>query len=177
MAPERSRISIRTRVASSALPLAAALTLLMAGCAAVGPPGADSDAVTPAASASPTAPPSPTPEPTLPPIPETTPDEIARAEFVADGPEGIPSTSTLVSELTGPDIRLDGECVGVAADYRVGTAAAGEDNRVLMEGTMQCDTGVAIAYSGLTYQGPVQVSFTDANRIDSGWLRLVATTP
>ncbi|MFE1646516.1 hypothetical protein ACFM35_13130 [Microbacterium sp. P01] len=119
--------------------------------------------------------PSPTITTTTTPLPLTPPptaaDEIARATFDAVGAGGVPeSTSTSVDVLRGGQVLLEGRCDGERVRFRLTTAATGEDQRPLYEGTMLCSGALSTIIESGGYAGPVQLSIIDATDADAAWV-------
>ena len=145
------------------------LALLASGCTA-GTPEEPATSRPPSATAAAT----PTPTTEALEFPPVADDEIARAEFRTVGAQGVPESASITSNALETDgLAIEGECRGTSMAYRVNTAAVGEDQRMLTEGVMKCDTGVLNQHSGLGYTGLVQVSFTDTSDITEGWVTLV----
>ena len=152
------------------------LALLLGGCTAGGetanPPGVPSSSATPEAAVS------PSPSPTALEFPDQAEGEVARAEYRDVGAEGVPeSRSVAIDAVTDGSYTVEGACIGTRASYKVETAEAEPDRRELTSATMSCDSpsGNTFAVSG--YEGPVQLSFTDTDRIDTGWVRIVSAAP
>ncbi|NIK36159.1 pyruvate/2-oxoglutarate dehydrogenase complex dihydrolipoamide acyltransferase (E2) component [Microbacterium endophyticum] len=144
-----------------------ALIAALAGCSAS--PAAPASSPTASEAVDSDAAASPTPFTT----PPATDDEVARALFEADGPDGVPASASITSDVIDEDtLVIDGACVGTSARYRLTTAEVDADQLTLTEGTLRCDEPQQVRITGLDYTGPVQLSFSDANNIKSGWLTL-----
>ncbi|MFS0734298.1 hypothetical protein ABC304_01450 [Microbacterium sp. 1P10UB] len=154
----------RARVTGGAL-VALPLALVMGACSA---PGEAEVAPTAVPTASPTAVAEVTPPP-------TTADELARAEFVDAGPSGVPSGANVVSGAIGDTpLRLEGACTGDRVSYALFTASTDGPRTELARGWMACDEPFSESVSIGDHRGVVQLSFTDADAISSGWIRLLA---
>ncbi len=113
--------------------------------------------------------------------PETTDGEISRSVHAAEGADGVPETADTVSQTldAGSFFRVEGACTGTRArmPFTVATAAAGEEQELLLEGSIAC--GVGLESDGFVYRpaydGPVQTSIAVTDGVDSGWVRLVST--
>lgn len=101
--------------------------------------------------------------------------EVASA--VADRTANPPSASS----VAGPGLlvadrafTVEGQCVGTSADFRLATADPADAGRVLLEGTLDCAAPVADDFTyTVDYAGVVQLTFTDTDGIELGWLRVV----
>jgi hypothetical protein len=148
---------------------------LLAGCAEE-PEASPSETMTPPASSSST--PTPTTEPSdgaagpsILEVPAVTDKEIARALFqLADDTSTSPNTVEDAVVADEP-LLLEGACVGEDAMYRITSAAVDGDEEVLRNGILRCDEALYVEFS-LDVDGPVQLSFTNTDDIDEGWLLL-----
>lgn len=117
----------------------------------------------------------PSPSPTIDIPTEPVPGEVASA--VSDRL----STPSSASSVSGPNLlaadrpfSVEGECIGTSADFRLTTADPADAGRTLVEGTMDCSAPMRSDFSyTLGYAGVVQLSFTNTDGIDRGWLRVV----
>ncbi|RKT33142.1 hypothetical protein DEU34_1732 [Microbacterium sp. AG1240] len=163
----------RQRPAVSLLPLA----VLLAACTAGGSTDPDS-ATTPPPVAPPSSPRA-SPEPTSLVIPGVSEGEVARAEFVT-GADGIPSASSIAEDTVtdGGIYTVEGACTGTRAAYKVETAVAGDDRRNLTSSSIRCDEPYRSTFTVTGYDGVVQLSFTDTDLMETGWVRVLpAGTP
>jgi hypothetical protein len=71
----------------------------------------------------------------------------------------------------GSTVRITGDCVGSRMAYELRTAQAGEDQRVLVDDVISCGGESSSTHDGLDYVGVVQLSITDANGADAGWVQ------
>lgn len=149
---------------------AAVLAALMAGCTEgdpAEPPVVESSAPS---SATPTTAPG-AEDPSVLQIPEVTDKEIARA--ISALPADDPTSSNTVEDavVAGEPLILEGACVGETARYQIRSAVVDGDGEILERGTLTCNEAL---YEELTLDvdGPVQLSFTDTEDIDAGWLLL-----
>lgn len=94
-----------------------------------------------------------------------------------DPQEGLFSSSSILGPaVVEPNraIRIAGECVGTRMEYELRSATAGEDQRVLFTGVVDCDDGTTSTdHGGLDYGGPVQLSVVEATGVDYGWLQAI----
>lgn len=164
----------RLRLAVSLLPVA----LLLGACTAGGTTESDSEpTTTPPAAPSSASPASP--EPTSLVIPEVAEGEVARAEFVI-GADGIPSASSIAEDTVadGGTYTVEGACIGTRAAYKVETAVSGDERRTLTSSSLRCDEPYRGTFTVTGYDGVVQLSFTDTDLIETGWVRILpAATP
>jgi hypothetical protein len=147
---------------------------LLGGCAEE--PGTSTPATNLPASSSST--PTPTTEPSsdaggpsILEVPAVSDKEIARALFQLAG-ETTTSPSTVEDTVVADEpLILEGACVGEDATYRITSAAVDGDEEVLRNGILRCDEALYVEFS-LDVDGPVQLSFTNTDDIDEGWLLL-----
>lgn len=104
-------------------------------------------------------------------IPAVTDKEIARALFSL--PDDTATSPNTIEDAVVADepLLLEGACVGDDATYRITSAAVDGDGEVLRNGILRCDEALYVEFS-IPVDGPVQVSFTDTDDIDEGWLLL-----
>lgn len=158
----------RRRTASLLVPLAT--LALLSGCAV----GIDPQPSPSATTAAPTQ--TPSPEPTTPPLtmPDTEdPDQIAAVVFTTGG--GVPSSESITGPATmaqGARITVTGECRGSTLEYELRTAAAGEEQRLLLGATIGCAAGpLTNTLAGVDFAGPVQLAITNSDGVDEGWVQ------
>lgn len=153
--------------------LTVAAGLALTGC--VAEPQADSSQPASAPTASVEASVTPSPSPTINVPTEPVPGEVASA--VSDRL----STPSSTSSVSGPNVlaadrpfSIEGECIGASADYKLTTADPADAGRLLVEGTIECSAPMKSSFSyTLGYTGVVQLSYTDTDGIERGWLRVV----
>jgi len=158
--------SIRTATSSAALALVA---LGLVACAQDAPP--------PESAASPTSATSPTPTPRSSADlnwPDTErPDQVGSVHI--EPRDGIYTSDSITGPApveAGRTLLVTGECVGTRMKYELRTATAGEDQRLLLGGTVVCgDTPVSSSLDGVTYSGPVQLAVVEATGVDLGWMQ------
>lgn len=99
------------------------------------------------------------------------------ASAVAERRATPPSASSVAGPGTlvaGLPFAVEGECIGTSADFTVTTADPADAGRVLVEGTIDCAEPRKDGFTyTVDYAGPVQLSFTDTEGIERGWLRVV----
>lgn len=166
-------MSTLRRFAAALISPVAAVVLALVGCTAA--PGAQpgtppaSDTATDGATAA------PTPSSTFAIPADPVPGEVASA--VAERLATPPSASSVAGPGVldaGTPFVVEGECIGTSAAFRITTADPDDAGRVLVEGTLDCaDPRTDGAAYALDYAGPVQLTFTDTDGIDRGWLRVV----
>jgi hypothetical protein len=150
---------------------AAVLTAGLAACA----PGAGPVPSASAPSSTPAAPASPTPRASADLAwPDTErPDQVGSVRI--EPKDGIDSSDTILGPAVveaGRDLEITGECVGTRMMYELRTAAVGEDQRLILGGTIVCgDAPVSNSLAGGTYSGPVQLDVVEATGVDLGWLQ------
>lgn len=96
---------------------------------------------------------------------------------VIDPKDGVFSSSSVLGPATvepNRTISITGECVGTRMKYELRSSTAGEEQRVLFAGVVDCDDGSTGAdYGGLAYSGPVQLAVVEATGVDYGWLQAI----
>ncbi|MFG6475396.1 hypothetical protein ACFXP7_03310 [Microbacterium sp. P06] len=162
----------RTTILRLTLPILP-LVLLLGACTAVDELPVETH--TPAATASPSVASSASPEPTALAFPVKAEGEIARAEFVPVGADGVPETSLTAEDAVAEGTyAVEGECLGTRATYALDTAAIDvNEQRRLTAGSMSCDGPFRSTFTISGYDGVVQLRFTDTDLIETGWLRVV----
>ena len=119
-----------------------------------------------------------TPTPTPAPSPLETPDtsaadQLAVALFTTTG--DVPTSESITGPATmtsGARVTVTGECRGGTLDYELRTAAAGEDQVVLLAATIGCDDGGSTnTLDGVDYTGPVQLAITNTDGVDEAWVQ------
>jgi hypothetical protein len=159
--------SIRTATSSAALALVA---LGLVSCAQETPPP-ESAAPTPTVSATPT----PTPRSSADlNWPDTErPDQVGSVRI--EPQDGVFSSASISGPAvveTGRTLLVTGECIGTRMEYELRTATVGEDQRMILGGTIVCgDTPVSNSLDGVTYSGPVQLAVVEATGVDLGWVQ------
>lgn len=160
----------RRLVATAVISAASALVLL--GCTAA--TDARSESSAPPSTSTSEASAAPSPSATI-----DIPDEPVAGEIASAVSDQL-SMPTSSSSVAGPGAMvagrpfvIEGECIGTEADYSLTTADPADAGRVLVEGTIECSAPMKSSYGSTAYAGVVQLSFTDTDGIDRGWLRVV----
>lgn len=156
------------RARTIALALIPAALLVMSGCAA-DPPVAVPTSSPPSPTASETIA-SPEPSATIE-IPETFPGEIARAVFLTEGPEGVPQTSYVSTDLVQADVPfvVEGACVGDGVDFEVVRAAVGDSGGAIAAGRIACGAPFSTGAFSTPYTGPVQLTLGSTDDVTQAW--------
>jgi hypothetical protein len=145
---------------------------LLAGCTA-------DDGGTPLGGADPSAVASSSPSPTATaasPPPSPSADELARIDFEAIGPDGIPTASSVAFDGTGPAsrLRVEGACEGISVSYAIRAVGDGMADQSVAAGTVDCAAPRSVAEVNVDVAGPLQVLFTSTDGATSGWIRVLA---
>ena len=115
---------------------------------------------------------------TLEPLPLETPDPAAANQIaiamLTDGGE-IPTPGSIMGPaviVAGSPITVSGECRGGDLVYELRSATAGEDQRLLMGTTIDCDSGPTTSTFDVgDYTGPVQLEIMSTDGVDEGWVQ------
>ncbi|SDH70641.1 hypothetical protein [Agrococcus jejuensis] len=151
---------------------AIASALVLAGCAGDPAPSPSPSETDPAPSASA----SPEPEASASALPfvmpETADGDLARAEHaIVDGVPTTPSIA-IAPMVAGQPVAIEGQCTGGASmTFRLERAVDAEpDERLLMEGTIECDADVAqVSTITAPYAGPVQLTIAPGEGVTEAW--------
>lgn len=161
----------------SAIFVAAASVLVLAGCI-----GIQTDELEPVPAVTEEAPsPTPAPEPTPLAVPERTPGELGRVVYTNQGAEGVPESSGEISAAPLPGVEYTVEAVcstlpgerTARASFSVSTTD--DEKGLLMSGTVVCDGDPWLMSGEMSTENPPQISFTATDGVDEAYARILPT--
>lgn len=110
-------------------------------------------------------------------VPKRVPGELARVVFVDIGPDGVPTSTSEISDAPerGVEYTVEGRCVASDPATRVSfTVESTEDRDLVVASEFACDGVSFVAMGALGVAGtPMQVSFTKTDGATQAYVRIV----